>query len=274
MSDGYETMSLGSVTFHHYRQDQPKAAILLAPAMGAPQRYYRHFADFLNTSGYAVISFDYLGIGESLTADITQITIKDWLQNVEDAMDLVMKNYPSTTYYYICHSLGGQLFGLTKKAQNFKKMVAITSQNGYWRYYQNKWRYLIVWYVLFPVLTRVYGYFPSSKVGLGEDLPPNIALNWKKWCTSKDYFFSDPNLPETENYPSYSGKILTIGFSDDSWATLPAIKSLYEHYTSAEVQYNFYNPSEFNRKEIGHLGFFRNGSEDIWRIVIEWLETT
>ena len=44
------------------------AALLVVPAMGVAQRYYADFAEWLASHGWAVLSFDYRGIGASRPA--------------------------------------------------------------------------------------------------------------------------------------------------------------------------------------------------------------
>src|SRR5262245_23222001 len=47
---------------------EAQAAVLIVSAMGAPQGYYRPFAQWLAAEGYLVATFDYRGIGRSRPA--------------------------------------------------------------------------------------------------------------------------------------------------------------------------------------------------------------
>ncbi|WP_416306795.1 serine aminopeptidase domain-containing protein [Neptunicella sp. SCSIO 80796] len=42
-----------------------KGAVVIAPAMGVAQSFYRSLAEWLNQQGYACITFDYQGMGLS-----------------------------------------------------------------------------------------------------------------------------------------------------------------------------------------------------------------
>lgn len=43
----------------------PRGAVLIAPAMGVKQRFYADFASWLAEQGFLVVTFDYLGMGQS-----------------------------------------------------------------------------------------------------------------------------------------------------------------------------------------------------------------
>ena len=49
-----------------YETTDLKAAIMLAPATGIKRKFYHSFCKFLAQNGYAILSFDNRGIGDSL----------------------------------------------------------------------------------------------------------------------------------------------------------------------------------------------------------------
>lgn len=49
-----------------------KSAVMIAPATGIKRQFYQNFAEFLAKNGYAVITFDNEGIGDSLDSDIAK----------------------------------------------------------------------------------------------------------------------------------------------------------------------------------------------------------
>ena len=59
---------------------EPLGAVLIAPAIGVPQRFYRDFASWLAERGYLTVTFDYLGIGESLPGSLRalDVNVSDW----------------------------------------------------------------------------------------------------------------------------------------------------------------------------------------------------
>jgi predicted alpha/beta hydrolase len=121
-------------------------------------------------------------------------------------------------------------------------------------------------------ITKIFGYFPAKKLKFGEDLPYNVARKWKKWCTSRNYFFDDPEYNEKQKYDLYNGSILTVSFEDDPWATEEAVDDLYNRYENAHREHKHIHPKDVNFLKIGHVGFFRPGSEILWDMTIEWLK--
>ena len=50
---------------YHAPHGAAKAAVLICGAMGVKQDYYAEFAQWLAAQGYAALSFDYRGMGDS-----------------------------------------------------------------------------------------------------------------------------------------------------------------------------------------------------------------
>jgi predicted alpha/beta hydrolase len=44
------------------------------------------------------------------------------------------------------------------------------------------------------------------------------------------------------------------------------------HYVNADLKLIDIDPDEFNLRAIGHMGYFRRGSEELWNLVFEDLE--
>ena len=258
--------------------ENKKGAILFTAALGVRQYYYRYLASYLTKQDYQVYSIDYSGIGFSKLRDIRKYastTIQDWILEVEDALEwIVSRSDHKQPLFYISHSLGGQIFGLLNNNQRFSGMISITSQNGYYKYYASKkFGYFIFWHIIVPPVTKIVGYFPSKWFNLGEALPKKIGLSWKKWCTSPNYFFDDPLVPQVNNFVNYIGPILTLSFNDDPWATELAVDSLVSHYSNASIEHRHLNPTDFGLSSIGHLGYFRPKCQHMWKELVDWMSS-
>ena len=265
--------------------DEVRGVIFFAPAMAVPQLFYKYYLDYLSTLGYLVASLDFVGMGLSDNGPHkgSTITMHDWVDDLEVATQWFLDNYEAILVdlgmaaadieqlprYYVCHSLGGQLFGFLSNQNQFSKFVAVTSQNGYWKLYKNKYRYFFFWHFAVSPLILLTGHFPKWG-GLGESLPPKVMKTWKKWCTSRNYFFDDANYHP--QYEQYQHQILTIGFDDDPWATQMAIEDLYQHYINANLQHWHLDPADFELAAVGHFGYFKPASIRIWQKTLGWLD--
>jgi len=61
----------------------PCGVVLIAPAMGVPQRFYTDFANWLAGQGYLAVTFDYLGMGRSRRVPLRQLNVDilDWARH-------------------------------------------------------------------------------------------------------------------------------------------------------------------------------------------------
>jgi predicted alpha/beta hydrolase len=121
-------------------------------------------------------------------------------------------------------------------------------------------------------LAQVIGYAPG-KIGLGLDLPKGVFVEWADWVTSDHYFFDDRKLRALANFPRYRGALRALSFSDDPWATRPAVEMLCAGFSSIKPDIDTIRPIEAGSDKIGHFGFFRPEHRDtLWRGAAEWLQ--
>ena len=66
--------------------------------------------------------------------------------------------------------------------------------------------------------------------------------------------------------------VTALNAIDDRWATPQSRDELMNHYVNADLKLIDIDPREFNLRAIGHMGYFRRGSEELWSRVFEDLE--
>ena len=255
------------------------AIILITPANAVKQRYYEKFATFLCENGFISITFDYYGIGLSKDQPIKKIKVlmSDWgYFDIQAMIHWISQVYPNRTIYIVGHSAGGQLLGMVKDIDKVKAIVMVAAGTGYWKLWKQPQKTLlfVFFYIVMPIFTRLFGYYPG-RLGLGENLPKNMAKQWITWCKSKNYLFDDPKVQSLNYYDSIGVPILAISFSDDlSYGPDKAIKSLLSFYTNAQITRRHINPRDINVKSIGHFTFFKERfKENLWQEVIQWFKT-
>jgi len=119
-----------------------------------------------------------------------------------------------------------------------------------------------------PLLTRLWGYAPWSRLGLGEDLPKPAALQWAGWLRTREYLLGDDSLP-LERYETFTAPVLAYSFADDKWGTAKSVDAMMKAYPNVERRH--VAPADFGLTSIGHVGFFRPTSKLLWNEVIDWL---
>ncbi len=244
--------------------------IIIASATGVLQGYYRHFATWMAGRGYHVSTFDYRGIGASRSGHLRKhaATATSWAENdLTAVIEHVHATYHPRKLIGLGHSIGGQFFGLCKAQDKMDALVLIASQHGHYRNWDqpHQRRIAFKWLVMIPVLTKLFGYFPGKRLGVMEDLPPGMVLEWVKWGRSPGYLFDHvPNAEE--RFAKLHVPLLCWSFSDDhDLAPERAATTLLKHYNNCRVIHEHIHPQDLGVDAIGHFGFFKkDGEEKLW----------
>jgi predicted alpha/beta hydrolase len=258
-----------------YRPGAPgRRAALVMPATGVPQSYYAKFAAYLADRGCTVLTFDYRGIGGSLQGDIRKVNaaMRDWaLLDASAAFGFISRQ--SQNISVIGHSFGGQAFGLLPEPERIGAAFMVGSQSGYWKHWPplgRAWMWPTT-HIALPLVSRLRGYFPSSRLGFGEDLPANVAIEWARWCRHPRYLVGA--LGAEAAYARFAAPLRAYAISDDPFAPARAVKALLELYPAARSEMRIVQPREVGEERIGHFGFFRERFRDsLWREAADWLE--
>jgi predicted alpha/beta hydrolase len=258
--------------------------VLIMPATGVPQSYYAKFAAYLAERGFTVLTFDYRGIGRSRNGDIRRLAarMRDWaLLDAAAAFRFLSKSgsdpcenrQGSDPVLVVGHSFGGQATGLLPEPERIAAALFVGSQSGYW----GNWPPLAklwMWpatHVGIDAVTRLCGYFPGSRLGFGEDLPPGVATEWASWCRHPRYLVGA--LGAEDAYARLRAPLRAYAISDDPFAPLPTVEALGRLYPNARWETRKLAPRDVGVKSLGHFGFFRERFRDsLWREAVDWLE--
>ena len=132
---------------------EPERVVLVTAAMGVKQAFYEPFARYLARSGCAVITFDYRGIGKSLSGPIgaAQASLRDWGERDYPAViDFARARFRDTPLQIVGHSVGGQLVGMLENVHHVRAVCTVGSMHGYWRRFP--WRQALVDVLVSPNL--------------------------------------------------------------------------------------------------------------------------
>ena len=124
--------NLAFTLFKAEDQQSKNITILISPAMAVLQRYYKSFAEYLCNKSYNVLTFDHIGTGES-PFDLKDKTVRyeDWATFDIELLIEWIENNLHTPIYYVAHSAGGQILGITPSAKKIKKIFIFNSLNCY-----------------------------------------------------------------------------------------------------------------------------------------------
>ena len=159
-------------------------------------------------------------------------------------------------------------------AQELQGVVSICSSFGYWGKMQAPYKYF-VWSVFnlgIPALSTTLGYFPAKRLGLGEDLPAGVALEWARWGRRAEYFRVD--VADEPGFKALKAPWLALLVEDDPIATIQNATPLYACFPNISLEVRSLSPAAYQLKEIGHIGFFAKGMQPLWSNVTRWLADT
>lgn len=270
--DGYE---LGAVLYSVSAGAAPRRAVVLHGGSGIPAQRYCHFARFLARSGVPALTYDYRGIGLSRPATLRgfRSVIEDWAEyDCSAAISWLRGHFPRVELVGIAHSVGALLFGGAHNAAEQARLVLVGAHTGYFGDYHPIYRLPMaaLWHGLMPVLTRLVGYFPASRLGLGDDIPAGIALQWAS-RRSSDLRPAGASPAEErtrrllDRCAALERPALMLRFSDDAFATAAGMRRLLAYYPRLSPEYLLFTPADSGMRRIGHFGFFgRSAGTALW----------
>ena len=260
-ADGF----LLAARFFHPRE--PKAAVLIVPAMGCSQDFYRPLASWLAAQGFTAATFDYRGTGLSRPRTLRgfKADILDWARLDCAAM---IDALPGRPLYWIGHSLGGQILALVPNKEALTKAVTVATGSGYWLETVPAIRYKAWWlfYVVVPLSLPLFGYFPGKALRKVGDLPKGVMAQWRRWCLNREYAVGVEGEAIRAQYAAVRTPIVSLSFADDEMMSARNTESIHGFYCGAPRTMKRIAPQDIGAPRIGHFGFFRTAYEaSLWR---------
>jgi predicted alpha/beta hydrolase len=265
-----------------------RAVALISSATGVPRGYYRAFAQWLAQRGYAVMTYDYRGIGGSRRGSLRDepASMRDWAvldmsaavsaararaqAGVRGSADtLATAPRPgggALPLLLVGHSFGGNCIAFARGVEQASALLCVGSQLGEPRLYPGHHRWLAEFYfrALLPAVVKLHGYAPSWAAG-GEPLPAQVALQWGHWGLTRGWAYADPQMQAHRQASALAVPVHLWGLSDDlQYAPPAAIDALAEQFRNAAVQRHTVRPQELGLKALGHFGAFRRSASSLW----------
>lgn len=260
---------------------QARGLVLIHPATAVTQGFYEAFARYLCGLGLHVLTYDYRGTGQSRPHSPNglrgfEATMSQWmLEDVGAVTRWAAARFPDLPLLAVGHSVGGHAIGISPETGRLRGALLVATHAGITRTIRGRAERLRVWCVmrlLAPLLCAVCGYMPGRRIGLGEDLPRGVMLEWSRWTALPRYFFDDPALDAAGRMAQVRIPLLALGFDDDPWANPRAMDILLSRYTAAPPERRQVDARALGLPGIGHMGFFRRRCEAaLWGEAGAWL---
>lgn len=249
-----------------------KKPVLLGPATGIVQGFYKHFAQYLSEQGHDVLSFDFRGIGASLYGPLksSNASLTDWGRyDLPAAIDALLDLSQQDSINLVGHSAGGQLLGLVHNHEKISNVVTIAASTGNIRNLTGKTKLLapMMFNVLFPISCFFKGYGATKMINMGENLPKNVAKQWGLFCSKPGYAKNAIKSGVVDYHEEITCPITAISATDDEIASEQNVADLLKLYPKAKTQLLMIKPQEHQQQSIGHMQLFRRSHQNLWPLV-------
>ncbi|WP_421875439.1 hypothetical protein [Marinoscillum sp.] len=235
--------------------------IIVGPATGAPQAYYRRFAEYAaDYPDFDAITFDYRGIGQSLDGSVidSKATMSEWGKyDTEAVIEWADKRYDKV--FLIGHSVAGQIFPKAASKNRITAAYLVGSQSAYFGCWRGLWLLYVLffWFILIPVTTFIYDYLPGWAMGGNIPIPKKVALEWRKWGIHREGVILG-NSEARHQFETVKIPIHFVNIEDDKLlGPSRATQQLMHQYKNAVTTFQFISPKNLKLKRIGHFGFFK-----------------
>lgn len=247
--------------------------ILICPATGIVKGFYHAFAVWLAEQGHAVLSFDFRGIGDSLHGKLkdSQASIQDWGQlDIPAAIEALLTKTQADQVILIGHSAGGQLLGIAPNYAKVKQVIAIACSTGHIKGLKGRTKLMapVMFNLIFPISNAFKGYGATKMLGMGENLPKNVAKQWAQFCSKPGYVKNAIGKTIFEDFHNQIEiPIIAFWATDDEIATEANVKDLLRLYPNAATQIIKVVPQEYGHSAIGHMLMFKKSHQNIWPVI-------
>lgn len=268
-----------SLAVHLFRPEKSNGKLLLInSATGVKQQVYFSFARFFAEHGFTVIAYDYRGIGLSKPDNMKgfRASMRIWgSEDYKTITQYIKAEFSGYKKYCLGHSVGALILGMNEDSEMFEEFIFVGTQNAFVG--NLKFRTRIEAYLGFgivqPLTTGLLGYFPANWFGLGESLPKNCAYDWRTLILNRKS--TNRLLEKMEDYSkNLTQKVFVIRAEDDAWLTEKGVLSLLNNtYPNLRPSYRLLKTTESDKKEIGHINFFRSYNKKLWNIILNELTT-
>ncbi len=256
----------------------PRAQLIVGGATGVPQAFYRRFALFAAERGYQTWTVDFRGIGQSAPPTLRgfRMNYLDWARlDLAALVDRAAQE--DGPRFLVGHSFGGHAFGLLPNAEEIQACYTFATGAGWrgWMPWHEQIKVWFLWNVVGPLLIRWKGCLAWKQLGMGENLPSDVFIQWRHWCRFPHYFFDDPQQQGMikQAFQRVRVPMIAANAIDDLWATPSSRNAFMQGYVNADWRGIDLVPGEIGLRTIGHMGYFRKEAFPLWEQMLDWFES-
>lgn len=255
-----------------------RGTVVIGSATGVLANYYHRYAAFLAAHGFAAVTFDYRGIGQSRGGSLRGQKLR-WYEwgsaDIDAVLAWALECSQGLPVHFVGHSFGGVGVGLAASASKLSRILTVGGQHAYWRDFSFRYKadHAVRCLVTVPLVT-VVGYFPAKRLGVMEDLPRGVALDWAR--SRKDFIAAAPAGSERDalraNQLAVTAPILAVAPNDDHYATVAAMERAVAYTPNSAARIIHLRPEDYGESAMGHFALFHSRyRHTFWEQTLGWL---
>ena len=265
----------------------PRAVVQFNPGTAARLRFYEPFLEFLAGRGFACSLVDYRGSGASAPAGGLRGCRHSFSEYGTHDMPAVTRalraRFPGLPLLVVGHSAGGQSLPLSPDLAGIRGALLFAVSTGYRpglapHYRPQSW---LFFEAFLPLSLKLTEYCAATRLRLMEDLPAGVALQWRRWCRSPDYFFDEryygDDVPEVD-WAALDFPVRHVHAVTDEICSPRNVATFWRHWRPAGgVEQHGFTSAEYGlAAPVRHFDYFRRRlfGETLWGEAAEWLEAT
>ncbi len=270
-----ETVELSILTTSNDTANDPVVVVL--PAMGVRAKFYQPLAEVFAENGINCVVSDLRGLGTSSVKPSSKADFgyKEMISDLEVVVARVKEKFPEQAIFLLGHSLGGQVASLylSKYSNAVDGLLLVASCSVYYKGWSGgqKWKTLMGIRV-FPLLSRLFGYFPGDKVGFGGKGAKTAILDWSHLGRTGRFKIIGDDFDYEVSLKKTKIPILATAIEEDWMAPEAAIKNLYQKFHPNNSTTTYKLTKEIVGKPLNHFNWVKNSVSLVARIK-EWIAT-
>ena len=257
--------------------EHTKAHIVMLPGMFSNRRFWLSdkgvgISAYLEEQGYSCWMIDRRGLGESGQDNSQNHTLMNAYQHDLPAVQALLNAQGVTRAYYMGHSFGGVLNGLSLahghlKASEVAGLINFSSQLTVGKTLLNK-PYSSVIYTS----TALLGYFPSKRLGMGPENESKEAM--RDCCRLVDWAKGKDKASFWKGFDQIQCPILAFGSDGDTVDPSAGCREYIDAMASNDKTFIPLGKKQGHRQDYDHVGMLvsKDAREEVWPMLVEWLD--
>jgi predicted alpha/beta hydrolase len=225
-----------------FSAQQPRAHILMLPALGIQAKLYRKLGEQLAAAGYTAVLMEQRGHGRSALRPSRHCDygFKAWLQSdIPAALGWMQQQHPGVPLYLAGHSLGGHISLMARTLHpEVVGIILFATATPWYQCYQGASRLQVRFLtVIIPPLCALLGYYPGERVGFGGREARGVMADWLQMARHNRYSAAGIDGDIEAMVQADDCPVLAIYCDDDAFGPLAAIQGVTNRLGNRDIQW-------------------------------------